>query len=762
MGQLPGRWVGVPAASTGWEGRACEGDGSGPDGHATMVGRTLSHYHVVDKLGSGGMGVVYLAEDRRLQRHVALKMLPPEVAGNAKRLARFQREARVVASLNHPNIVTLHSVEQVEDVHFLVMEYVEGRTLYEALPPNGLNRSAFFPIAIALADALSVAHEAGIVHRDLKPGNIMVTNRGDPKILDFGLAKLRPRPGAPFSSELETEPLTGARQVIGTLSYMSPEQVQGGTADHRSDIFSLGIVLYEMATGRRPFQGDSGAELVSSILRDTPSPADDIRTELPHHLGRIIRHCLEKSPERRLQSAKDLRNELEDLERELSSTEVTTSGSASSANTVGRAGFWRASRAIKAVGLALVVGFAALTSWQLVSRKGEPPPISPAAQRLLDQGQLSEMRGLTRENLEDAVERYRGALQLEPESAHVRARLASVLSLMQIQYPEPERVEEIDRLTSAALEQSPELALAHIASGRVALLEGDRQAAERAARRALDADPTEHQGHSLLGQVMIRDARVEPGLEHLRRAVSVAGSDVRAMMVLAYELKHLGRGDEAAAEYQKVLAYDPDHRGALNDLAVIYVETGRDLDAIPHFRRLLQLGEDEAAAQNLGVAYFNIGEMEQAIEAFRTSHRIDPAKPLAPHGLGDAHERLGDVDSAERWYGTAVANYDGALEAGGQRSFLLPLRAVCLAKLGRFDEARNDVAEALALEPDSGWRLFYAAQVYALAGLVDEAYEHAARAIEAGYARAQFLREPAFASYRDDPSFLAVLEITED
>jgi TolB-like protein/Tfp pilus assembly protein PilF len=287
-----------------------------------MIGRTLSHYEITAKLGEGGMGEVYRARDRVLGRDVALKILPPELASDPERLRRFEREAKTLATLDHPNIVTIHSVEEEGGVHFLTMGLIEGENLAEMIPTGGLDLETLFEIATALADALAAAHDKGVTHRDLKPTNVMVTDDGRVKILDFGLAKLRTEVAAEEVADLVTETMTQEGRVLGTVPYMSPEQIQGRPVDQRSDIFSLGVVLYEMATGQRPFQGDTSAGLVSSILKDTPSRVDAVRAGLPHHLARVVGHCLEKDRERRYQSSKDVRNELEALAKELETEEI--------------------------------------------------------------------------------------------------------------------------------------------------------------------------------------------------------------------------------------------------------------------------------------------------------------------------------------------------------------------------------------------------------------------------------------------------------
>jgi len=288
-----------------------------------VVAQTLSHYRILEKIGSGGMSDVYLAEDTTLDRRVALKILPPELAESDERRARFTREAKALAALSHPNIVTVYSVEQDGGVHFITMELVNGKTLAELLPRQGFPLDRFFDIAVPLADAVAAAHAQGIVHRDLKPGNVMVTAEGRVKVLDFGLAKPTVGfAGTDGASEIPTAANTGQGVIVGTCSYMSPEQAQGRTVDARSDIFSLGIVFYEMLTGRRPFAGETPAEALSSIIKDVPPSVSEIRSGIPRELSRLVRRCLSKEASRRLQSALDLRNELEELRREIDSGEL--------------------------------------------------------------------------------------------------------------------------------------------------------------------------------------------------------------------------------------------------------------------------------------------------------------------------------------------------------------------------------------------------------------------------------------------------------
>jgi serine/threonine protein kinase/tetratricopeptide (TPR) repeat protein len=285
-------------------------------------GTRLGTYQISGPLGAGGMGEVYRARDTRLGREVAVKVLPEGVASSPDRLARFEREARAVAGLNHPNIVTLFSVEDEDGVRFLTMELVEGKSLDQLVVPGGLTLPRVLELSIPLANALVAAHERGVVHRDLKPGNVMVTHDGWVKVLDFGLAKVAaeevPAQSVSIGATAQA-PISREGQVLGTVPYMAPEQIRGEAADARSDLFALGIILYELATGRRPFTGTTSADVSSSILRDVPEPVLSLRRDMPRDLNRIIERCLEKNPKDRFQTARDVSSELRYIQRETES-----------------------------------------------------------------------------------------------------------------------------------------------------------------------------------------------------------------------------------------------------------------------------------------------------------------------------------------------------------------------------------------------------------------------------------------------------------
>jgi serine/threonine-protein kinase len=419
-----------------------------------MIGRSVAQYLFVEKIGAGGMGEIYKAQDTRLNRAVAIKVLPSAKSGDPDRRKRFLIEAQTASALNHPSIITIHDVISDGDAEFIVMELVSGKALNDVIPKGGLRVPQTLNYALQMSDAMAVAHDAGIIHRDLKPANVMVTDSGLVKILDFGLAKLAdPSPASELDKGPDTAPsmteLTREGAILGTVTYMSPEQAQGKKVDIRSDIFSFGAVLYEMLTGLRPFEGDSSLATLSSILRDEVRPMSEVAPDVPSQFDAVIRQCMRKNPDDRFQTMHEVHSALSALKRESDSGFLYASRIGISAPTVASSAApakRRVSRIAIAALVLMIVGAAGIWSWTRrtppvtdkadVVQEPAAPPSVPSKE--------PETKSETLKN-DDIVKLIQEKVQVEIILDHIRSSTVTAFDLS---------TSELIRLTKAGVPQA--------------------------------------------------------------------------------------------------------------------------------------------------------------------------------------------------------------------------------------------------------------------------------------------------------------------
>jgi serine/threonine-protein kinase len=700
-------------------------------------GCKIEHYEILAPLGGGAMGEVYKAKDLRLGRTVALKFLPADLARDPSARRRFLREAQAVALLDHPNVATLYEAgETAGGRAFLALAFYEGETLQQKLERGPLPLAEALAIARQIAAGLAAAHSRQIVHRDIKPANVVVLPDGTVKLLDFGLAKLA---GATTLTRLGSSP--------GTPAYKSPEQTLGEKVDPRSDLWALGVVLYEMVTGRVPFGGEYEQAVIYAILHEPPRPLDGA---FPPELATVIARSLAKEPAARYTTAEEMERALVQIQSGKKSNEAIPQRPAR----VRRRARLRWLSGVLAVLLMIGSG---LGVWQY--KKQHRWDYAPEVAKLVKQGDDLEWRGDTRRILGNAEKAYRQALALAPDNPLIEAQLAALLARINDQFPAQGQLREIQKLSTRAVELAPDHPMPWVAQAKLRLLENKPREAEAAARKAIEQDPAFYRGHTQLAEALIAQGRLEEGLAEYRRGIESDQGYLPARLGYAMQLQNASRYDEAATEFRKVLEYDPDHPTAKENLGAIYLLQGRYLDALPLCKEVFEETQDARSANSLGIIYFNLNRMDEAIAAFREAYRLDPS-PTKARNLGESYDKIGEQNEAHRWYKLALDGFDRMVALGGQRAAMLNVRAFCAAKLGRFDEALNNIQEAMLLKPNQNGFLFRAAQICALAGRRADVYSWTQRAVQAGYSREDFRRDLAFRDFQDDPRFRAILEST--
>ncbi|HBB86169.1 MAG TPA: hypothetical protein DC047_00970 [Blastocatellia bacterium] len=734
-----------------------------------MIGQTISHYQIAEKIGEGAMGEVYCARDLKLNRAVALKFIPEALVNEPQRLMRFEREAQLLASLNHTNIAAIYGVEEHQGKPVLVMELVEGETLEDHLLAGPLSLKETLSIAAQVAEALKAAHKKNIIHRDLKPANIKITADGLVKVLDFGLAKQFHDAGKIDTEAATLHAMTMAGAVVGTPAYMSPEQALGEPIDARADIFSFGAIAYEMLTGRRPFAGATLAAVIQVLVGSNPQSPRRMRSDVPVDLDALVMRSLQKKKELRQQNAEQLIDEINQVstKQTTQSSIFTSSAGRGVRNVAWQLRTWRLEHKraeIVAATLVVLLAFGALGAFALKRRSlaNAGPAAAPgltrldanaSAYELFQQGSQFLERYDKEENVNAALQDFQAALAKDKNFSPAYGGLG-ILYLTKYQTNRDKQLLDTAFANAQqAVNLNGQLAGNRVSLGRVLVEKGEYDKAEAELKEALLVDPLNAQAHRGLGDVE-RFRKHWPEAETFyKRAIQLRPNDWDLHFTLGNFYFRQSRYAEAEQAFADVTKLVPDCHLGYRNLGGSYHMQGRFAEASAEYQKALQIKPSGVTYSNLGTSLFFQGLYQQSVTAMEQAVQLGANNAQNWANLGDAYRWTpGNEEKAKQAYRTAIQMIRTELSSKPNDADLHSRLALCLSKSSEKKDALTEAAAAEALDRSASV-LSRLVSVYEMCARRRQALDTMAAALKAGYSMEEFRRDPELLELRKDPGF---------